>query len=122
MNPTHHKQVGQYYEKTAAEFLMRQGLKWLESNFTCRMGELDLVMRDKEVLVFVEVKYRKNQYYGHAAEAVTRSKAMKLIKSAHFWLLKHNLSPYDTDFRFDIVAIHQYGDNVDWYQNAITQE
>ncbi|SHO56727.1 hypothetical protein VQ7734_02496 [Vibrio quintilis] len=117
-----HRKTGHQYEQTAADYLTGHGLNLLEKNFFCRSGEIDLIMKDRETLVFVEVKYRKNRAYGHAAEAVTPGKVKKLIKTAFFWLTKQNLSPHTTDFRFDIVAIHQDGDNIDWFQNAITQD
>jgi putative endonuclease len=117
-----HRKTGHQYEQIAADYLAGHGFSLIEKNFFCRSGEIDLIMKDKETLVFVEVKYRKNRAYGHAAEAVTPGKAKKLIKTAFFWLKKQNLSPYTTDFRFDIVAIHQGGADIDWFQNAITQE
>lgn len=78
-------------------------------------------MRDNQTIVFVEVRYRKSQTYGHAAETVTYNKAKKLIRAANVWLMKNGLSVHSTDFRFDLVAIHQQGDKVEWIKNAITQ-
>ena len=121
MAPSSHRDIGKQYEQAAADFLMKHGLQLITQNYSCRSGELDLIMRDKQTIVFVEVKYRKNQHYGNAAEAVTASKIKKLIRSAQFWLLKQGLSPYKTDFRFDVIAIHQSGHNIDWFKNAITQ-
>ncbi|WP_197475446.1 YraN family protein, partial [Grimontia celer] len=68
-----------------------------------------------------EVKYRQSTQYGLAQEMVTPSKARKLQKAATLWLLQNGLSPYDTDFRFDVVAIHQQGNDINWIMNAITQ-
>lgn len=122
MPPSNAKEVGANYEQAAMNFLQTRGLIHIDSNFTCRSGEIDLIMKDHSTIVFVEVKYRKNQCHGHAAEAVTYRKAQKLIKTANVWMLKHRLSPYNTDFRFDVVAIHRKGQDIEWYQNAITQE
>ena len=54
------RKVGTDYEKQAAEYLKKKGLKILEQNFYCRMGEIDIIAKDREYLVFVEVKYRRN--------------------------------------------------------------
>ncbi|MCC4235969.1 YraN family protein [Vibrio anguillarum] len=113
--------VGQQYETEAKHYLLGCGLAFIEQNFNTKVGEIDLIMRDKNTLVFVEVKYRKNQCHGHAAEMVTTAKMAKLMKTANLWLLKHGLSPYDTDFRFDVIAIHQDVHHIEWIKNAITQ-
>ncbi|MFC5078627.1 hypothetical protein VTH8203_00531 [Vibrio thalassae] len=113
--------VGKNYETLAKDYLGRQGLVALAENYTAKCGELDLVMQDGSTLVFVEVKYRQSTQYGLAQEMVTPSKARKLQKAATLWLLQNGLSPYDTDFRFDVVAIHQQGNDINWIKNAITQ-
>ncbi|MDE1220938.1 YraN family protein [Vibrio aestuarianus] len=113
--------LGQHYETTAKQYLQRCGLSFIEQNFTTKTGEIDLIMREKETLIFVEVKYRKNQNHGHAAEMVTAAKMTKLVKTANLWLLKHGLSPYDADFRFDVIAIHHNDQHIEWIKNAITQ-
>jgi putative endonuclease len=121
MTSSSHKEVGSHYERAAAKYLIGSGLDLITQNFTCRSGEIDLIMRDKQTLVFIEVKYRKDQSHGHAAEAVTAHKIKKLIKTSQLWMLKNGLSPYNTDFRFDVVAIHQQGNHIEWLKNAITQ-
>ncbi|GAL36423.1 predicted endonuclease distantly related to archaeal Holliday junction resolvase [Vibrio maritimus] len=113
--------VGKRYEELAKDYLGRQGLVPLSENFTVKCGEVDLIMQDKSSIVFVEVKYRRNQCYGSAQEMVTRAKAKKLEKAATLWLLKNGLSPYETEFRFDVVAIHEQGNDINWIKNAITQ-
>ncbi|KJY82356.1 endonuclease [Vibrio galatheae] len=112
---------GQHYEVAAEKYLISCGLAPIERNFHIKGGELDLIMSDGETIVFVEVRYRKNQAYGHAAETVTASKMKKLIKAATLWLGKQGLSVYSSDFRFDLVAIHQQGEQIEWIKNAITQ-
>lgn len=112
---------GQHYEAAAEKYLLACGLTLIERNFLAKGGELDLIMQDGPTTVFVEVRYRNNQSYGHAAETITRSKMTKLIRAANMWLLKNNLSLHSTDFRFDVIAIHQQGENIEWIKNAITQ-
>jgi len=116
------KSIGSHYEQLALSYLKRQGLTSVAQNFICKSGELDLIMLDNHVYVFVEVKYRKNQHHGHAAEAITPTKQKRLIKAATIWILKHGHSYYDTEFRFDVIAIHEEGDNIEWFKNAITQD
>ncbi|MFV0449418.1 MAG: YraN family protein [Vibrio sp.] len=117
---------GQHFEQMAADYLCRHGLIVIEKNFLARGGELDLIMKQRDTLVFVEVKYRNSQAYGHAAECVTRQKQQRLIKTANWWMLKRGLNADTTDFRFDVIAIH--GDTVhsdskhiEWIKNAITE-
>ncbi|WP_299685505.1 YraN family protein [uncultured Vibrio sp.] len=116
-----HKQVGDKYETVAKAYLTRRGLSLIEQNFIAKCGEIDLIMRHNNTVVFAEVKYRKQTRYGHAAEMVTAKKAQKLLKTANVWLMQQGLSVHSTDFRFDIVAIEGPNDNINWIQNAITQ-
>ncbi|NIY83531.1 YraN family protein [Vibrio hepatarius] len=112
---------GQHYEAAAEKHLSACGLVLIERNFHTKSGELDLIMRDGPTTVFVEVRYRNSQAYGHAAETVTHHKAQKLYKAANIWLMKQGKSIYSTDIRFDVVAIHRQGQQVEWIKNAITQ-
>ena len=112
---------GLFFESAAERHLVGCGLTKIARNFRTKCGEIDLIMRDKEAIVFVEVRYRKNQNYGHAAETVTYSKQQRLIKTANIWLVKQGLSVYSTNFRFDLIAIHNDGKQIDWIKNAITQ-
>ncbi|MBF9001519.1 MULTISPECIES: YraN family protein [Vibrio] len=117
------RKTGSHYEQLAANYLSRQGLTLIEKNFTIRGGEIDLIMQDglSQTLVFVEVKYRQNQRHGHAAETVTRSKQRHLIRTATLWMKKQHLNIDATDFRFDVVAIHDSGHHIEWIKNAITE-
>ncbi len=115
------RQQGSYYEQMAAEYLRRQGLTFITHNANYHLGELDLVMRDGTTLVFVEVRYRASTNHGHAAETITRSKQARLIKAANCWMLANKINSHSADFRFDIVAIHQAGQQIEWLKNAITE-
>lgn len=119
--PTSKRAQGQFYEAAAEKYLIGCGLTPIERNFVIKGGELDLIMQEGETIVFVEVRYRTSQAYGHAAETVTRAKMNKLIKAATVWLSKKGLSIYSTDFRFDLIAMHQQGQQIEWIRNAITQ-
>ncbi len=121
LNKLSQRSKGQFYEQTAADYLQRRGLKLIEKNFISKGGELDLVMQEGSSIIFVEVKYRKTQSYGHAAETVTRQKQLRLIKAANWWMLKRGLNTDATDFRFDVIAIHHDGHHIEWIKNAITE-
>lgn len=92
---------GQFAEHKACQYLQQQGLTLIEKNYRCRNGEIDLVMQDKDQLVFVEVRYRKNEDYGTAIDTVDQNKVKKLILTAHHYLTRHQL---DVPTRFDVVG------------------
>ena len=108
---------GKQAENIAREYLIKQGLLFIEKNYYCRQGEIDLIMNDKNTLVFVEVRYRKNQHYGGAKESITYKKQQKLHTTALHYMQKHRL---DKQARFDVIAIT--GDikshSFEWIQNA----
>ncbi len=72
---------GLYFEKLALNYLKKQGLKFLQNNYHCRLGEIDLVMKDRSCIVFIEVRYRANTGFGHAFETVNKPKQQKTHKS-----------------------------------------
>ncbi|WP_158879947.1 YraN family protein [Rhodanobacter sp. L36] len=95
--------AGDVFETRACAELERAGLKLLTRNYTTRYGELDLVMLHDHVVVFVEVRYRKNAYHGDAAASITPAKQAKLIKAAQLWLSAHTKWA-NSDCRFDVVT------------------
>ena len=98
------REQGEYTEKLAYQYLEDKGLKLLERNFHSRFGEIDLVMKDNDTLVFVEVRYRRSNNFGSGAETVTASKQSKLIKTASVYLQQHDkMKQYPA--RFDVVSI-----------------
>ncbi len=104
-------------EDLACRYLEACGLTLVTRNFRCRVGELDLIMRDGEHLVFVEVRSRRHTRYGTPAESVTRTKQQRLLRAAALYLQRQHL---DLPCRFDVVAILQPGDKpqVEWIQDA----
>ena len=103
------RDIGQHYETVAKDHLEGCGLRLIERNFTARCGEIDLIMKEDDTVVFIEVRYRESKRYGHAAETISASKVSKLLKTAHYWLCKKGLSVEQIDLRFDVIAIHQKG-------------
>lgn len=101
--PTQKQLLGQQAETAARKYLERRGLQFETCNYHCHFGELDLIMRDGEYLVFVEVRYRKPSGYGDGIDSITNSKKHKLISSAKCYLLERKL--FDKiPCRFDVVA------------------
>ena len=111
------RKTGSHYEELAAVFLQNSGYEILQRNFRSRTGEIDLIARDGNTLVFVEVKYRKNGSFGHPEEAVSYIKQRNIIKTAQFYMCRFGIR--DTvPCRFDIVAVE--GDSIRLIQNAFT--
>lgn len=98
------QQQGDAAEELACQHLQRQGLTLIERNYRCRHGEIDLVMRDKESTVFVEVRYRNNSSFGGSAVSVDGRKQTKLIAAASHYL-QHHPALAQRPARFDVVAI-----------------
>ena len=101
---------GAQAEKQALKFLKKQGLRLLSKNFACRTGEIDLIMLDRDSLVFIEVRYRSQQHYrnqqhyGSTLSTITQRKQQKIHKTANYYLQKHARHNHRT-CRFDVVAI-----------------
>lgn len=110
---------GAHVEALARDFLQRHGLSPVAANANYRGGELDLVMRDGDALVFVEVRYRKSAAFGGAAASVDANKRRKLVLAAELFLAAHREFAR-LPCRFDVVAAH--GDvespTFDWLRDA----
>ena len=96
-------QSGNYGESLAVNFLKKRGYKILERNYRIRGGEIDIVARDGEFLVFVEVKARWSHEYGLPSESITYYKVKALLKTAAFYCVKINWG--DKPYRIDMVSV-----------------
>ncbi|MBZ9538456.1 YraN family protein [Modicisalibacter tunisiensis] len=96
------RERGARLERAAEGWLQARGLAPVARNQHARGGELDLVMRDGEVLVFVEVRHRADARHGHPLETITAGKQRRLVQAARFYLHRHGLS---CPCRFDVVGI-----------------
>lgn len=103
-------------EDRALRHLQSRGLKLLERNYRCRGGELDLVMREGETLVVVEVRSRSNPGYGSAAESVDGRKQRRILLATQLYLVAHP-EHADRALRFDVVAFDGAG-KLDWITAA----
>jgi len=105
---------GAYYEEVALQYLLSKGLQLVARNYLCKLGELDLLMRDAGFLVVVEVRYRKNNQYGGALESITKIKQNKVIAATEHYLMNKKIK---SPVRIDVVAIT--GNNEpEWIRNA----
>lgn len=109
------RETGALYEQKAVSFLEKKGYQIVERNFYSKYGEIDIIARDREYLVFVEVKFRKNAYLGAALEAVTPAKQKRIIRSAMYYIYS-NRKLYDTACRFDVLAFE--GEKIFHIENA----
>jgi len=97
--------VGARGEDLAVKYLKKKGFKVIERNYHCSAGEIDLIARDKDSLVFVEIKARSSSDYGLPQEFVDRFKQRKMIEAARFFMAERRVTE-DIAARFDVVAIN----------------
>ena len=109
MNP-----LGREAETRAAEFLRAQGLRIIERNWHCRFGEIDLVARDGQTLVFVEVRARRSRSHGGARESISTAKRRRLTATANYYLARCRT---EQPCRFDALLIESEG-AIEWIRNA----
>ena len=113
------RERGTTWEAAAESWLCERGLKTVERNFNCRVGEIDLIMEDRGTLVFAEIRYRKNVRFGSGAETVTYSKQQRIVRAAQRYLQFH---PHRArqPCRFDVLSLdHATGTlRVDWIRGA----
>ena len=113
--------TGQFAENLAARFLEKHGLVTVTHNYRCRGGEIDLVCRDGKVLVFVEVRLRRNAGFGGAAASITRTKQQRIILAAQHYLTTSG--KHDCDCRFDCLLLNGTEEqNIDWVKNAFSAD
>lgn len=114
---TRARNLGAAGESDAREFLQGKGLQLLDAGWRCRLGELDLVMRDGETLVFIEVRTRRAGSTVSAIESIGNQKQGRFVRAARAWLSRH---PKESEMpaRFDVIAID--GGELHWLRDAFT--
>ncbi len=109
------REIGAEYERKAADYLTANGVKVIAFNFSSRQGEVDIIGIHKAELVFVEVKYRKQNSLTLPEEAVGRKKQEKICRTSDYFRIR--FPQYgNKQVRYDVIAI--YGEEIKWYQNA----
>lgn len=98
-----HRQLGNEAEDLACEFLIRQGWEILDRNYYYSHSEIDIIARDHDILVFIEVKMRSSAQFGQPIEYVTESKVEHVFRAAEAWALEHGLQ--ESMMRFDVIGI-----------------
>ena len=112
--PSSTVETGANAEALAVEHLLAHGYEIVERNYRCKLGELDIVAAEDDVMVFVEVRSRANTLHGGAIESVNRTKQRQVTRVAETYL-QHRRPPHG-EFRFDVVAID--GDAIELYRDA----
>ncbi len=112
--------LGKIVEQHALRYLNKAGLSALAQNWSCRFGEIDLIMLEQDTVVFVEVRYRKNNHFGGALDSIDQQKRDKLIKTAEYFL---NECPQwlEHPCRFDVITAQPSSAQtftLDWIQDA----
>lgn len=97
-------ELGRIGENIIADYITKLGYKVVERNFECNQGEIDIIAKDKEELVFIEVKTRTDISYGEASEAVTDTKKRHLINSIKYYIYKRKLE--NQPIRIDVAEVY----------------
>jgi len=109
--------IGARAERIAADYLQRKGLELVETNYRCRWGEIDLVLRDRVTVVFAEVKFRRSDSYGGAAYSVGPRKQGRIIAAARHYLAGRK----ETACRFDVVLLECLEPlRIEWIRDAFS--
>ena len=118
-NDPNTRSAGARYEAIALDHLQDAGLELIARNYHCRYGEIDLVMRERDMIVFVEVRFRRAGHFGDGIDSVNAGKRAKLIRTASAFLAEHPRLA-DATCRFDVLAISDdsHAPSPDWRRNA----
>lgn len=98
------KKIGKLGEELATKYLIEQGYEIIEKNFECKIGEIDIIAKDKDEIVFIEVKSRKVLVYGDPVDAVDTIKKKHIYRTAQYFLLIHNALEVFT--RIDVIEVY----------------
>lgn len=114
---SYNKDIGNYGETVAAEYLEALGYKIIAKNYRCKIGEIDIIGKFKDYICFIEVKTRYTATYGIPAEAVYLAKQHKILKVANYYIVINNLQNYS--FRFDVLEVYLNSENNNYKINHI---
>lgn len=112
--------LGRNGEDQALKFLETNNFKILSRNFRCKIGEIDIIAKKNEDIIFVEVKTRTSSKFGSPGEAVTYKKRLKILKVAEFFILINKIK--DCNFRFDVIEVKKENEKfiINHLENAIS--
>lgn len=111
--------LGKLGEEIAVSYLKKRGYKIIETNFSCKFGEIDIIAEKDDTICFIEVKTRTNESFGSPIEAITPFKMKHIIKSVQYYILKRHLE--DKEVRLDVLEVEMIHGraNVNQIENAI---
>lgn len=96
---------GQLAEKIARKYLKKHRIKIIDKNFFCRLGEIDIIGLQSNMVIFVEVRFRSDSNFGSAEHSITKAKQKKIIRASQYWLTKNQM--HNKDIRFDAILFNQ---------------
>ena len=111
------QQIGKVAEEKALDYLTDKGFKLVTRNYSCYLGEIDLIVRDKDYLVFIEVRSRNSMSYGGGIASITYAKRQKIIKTTSHFIIKHKLQDKHP-LRFDVISIDGKSGSITWLKDA----
>ena len=109
------RETGNVYEKQAESIIIKKGYHVLEKNYKNRKGEIDIIASIDKELVFIEVKYRKTNYYGEGIESIDTNKMRKIFFTALSYISQNNLK--NISYRFDCISF--LNNDIKWLKNVI---
>lgn len=115
INEKNKRSLGAKIEQFVSEYLSMHGFTILEMNYRCKQGEVDIIAKDAQYYVFIEVKYRNSTKYGMPQEAVGVSKQKRICKAAQYYMYSHGFGDA-VPVRFDVAAVLE--NKITYYKNA----
>ncbi|MGH8509159.1 MAG: YraN family protein [Gammaproteobacteria bacterium] len=112
------RERGAWAESIALRYLGARGLQLLTRNYRCLVGEIDIIMKDNDTLVFIEVRYRASAEYGSPLETINHTKQGRILKTAGHYLLTHRTSTAHVQCRFDVVVVTGAKASTEWIKAA----
>ncbi len=109
------RQIGDFYENSACAYLKAQGIKIIKRNYRCKLGEIDIIGKEGNCVIFFEVKYRKSDAYGYSVSAVDYKKQKRICKCASYFCMQN---PWINEIRYDVIGVTDT--KIDWVRNAFS--
>lgn len=110
-------------ESFALKYLLSKGVKFKSKNYHSKFGEIDLIMQEHNILLFIEVRFRSQPSYGSASDTVNLAKQKKIIKTAQLYLLTQYKNQDIPQCRFDVIALSQYNTTkIIWIKDAFIND
>lgn len=111
------QQAGKRAENSALDYLSAQRLQLVERNYNCKLGEIDLIMRDGDYLVFIEVRSRVNERFGGGVGSITMAKRRKIMNASSHYLMMRKMQD-KFPLRFDVISIDGTSGVISWLRDA----